>query len=274
MTARKKILASLVILAVLGWQIFRPRIPDPIFEGEHMSYWVGRSAGTESFTAQAAVRHAGTNAIPMLLRVMRAHDSGFRGRMIDIIEKLDLSDKQLKSLSLHWVSSDDHSRAVLGFEALGPAAKSAVPELLRIYNADTSRDSRIYILEALAAIGPAAKETKEIIPLLHSETSNADATMRWYAIDAMVQMRVESNTIMPELIKSLGDPAVNRFAVFTLGNLGPHGKSVVPRLLELRQSVRPQSNWMIPQIDKALQKIDPEAAANAGIEVTNANPQN
>jgi hypothetical protein len=273
MTARKRIFANILLLAAagaLGWQIFRPRIPDPIFEGKHLSYWVGRSAGTESFTAQAAVRDAGTNAIPMLLRLMRAHDSAFKVRLIDLTGKLEESDKQLRFLSLHLVSSDDHSRAVQGFEALGPAAKSAVPELLRIYNADQSPDSRIYILEALAGIGPAATETKETLPLLLSEATNTNSTMRPFALDALVQMRVEPNFIVPWLIESLDNPDLTGSAVVALRNLGPQAKSAVPRLIELRPDVRlHSSSSMLRLLDDAIRKIDPIAAENAGIEVTN-----
>src|SRR5581483_12210584 len=75
MTTRKKILASLLLLAVLSvmaWQIFRPRDPDPIYDGHPLSYWFeeghGAIAGNGAVWMQSelAVRHVGSNAIPRL----------------------------------------------------------------------------------------------------------------------------------------------------------------------------------------------------------------
>ncbi len=216
MTTRKKILATLLLLAVLGsvaWQIFRPREPDPIFEGQPLSYWLGRSARTESLTAQGAVRDAGTNAIPMLLRFMRAHDSPFKRKLIALAGKQDF-------VNSPFVSDDDHWRAVNGFEALGPAARSAVPELLRIYQTDPSPDSRFFVLMALSEIGPTAKET---VPLLISEAANSNARMRMQVTWELGRMRVQPEASVPVLLKSLNDPnrTVQRNAVEGLGNFGP-----------------------------------------------------
>jgi HEAT repeat protein len=270
MTSRTKILATrlpfvLAVLAVLGalaWQIFRPREPDPIFEGHRLSYWLGRCPRTESFTAQAAVRDAGTNAIPMLLRFMRAYNSAFKRKLIALAEKQNF-------MASHFVSDDDHWRVVNRFEALGPDGRCAVPELLRIYQKDPSPDSRIFIIMALSNIGPTAKET---IPLLISETANSNSHMRSQVILDLGRMRVQSELVVPVLLKSLSDPdrTVWWYAVQSLGNFGPQAKAAVPRLIELRQSLTGNRDlWLREKIERTLHKIDPIAAANAGIEVTN-----
>jgi HEAT repeat protein len=259
------VLAVLAVLGARAWQIFRSREPDPIFEGHRLDYWLGRCPYTESFTARAAVREAGTNAIPMLLRFMRAHNSAFKRKLIALAEKQNF-------MASPFVSDDDHWRVVNGFEALGPDGRSAVPELLRIYQEDSSPDSRIFIIMALSNIGPTVPET---IPLLISETANSNSHMRAQVILDLGRMGVQPELVVPVLLKSLSDPdrGVKWYAVQSLGDFGPQAKAAVPLLIELRQSLTGNRDlWLRERIDKTLQKIDPIAAANAVIQTTNASP--
>jgi len=65
------------LLAVVGWQVMRRQ--EPVYQGKPLSSWLIASATTGSPEAQeqanAAVRQVGTNALPTLLRMLRAKDS-------------------------------------------------------------------------------------------------------------------------------------------------------------------------------------------------------
>ena len=79
----------LVTLAgVMGWQGLRLR--EPVYQGRRLSDWLAvykmdGLAGVESWqvrveqqNADEAVRHAGTNALPLLLRMLRVTDSALK----------------------------------------------------------------------------------------------------------------------------------------------------------------------------------------------------
>jgi hypothetical protein len=273
MTARQKILASLVPLAVLGgvvWESLRSRIPDPICKGEHLSYWLAKYEPGVSFLgrdpAVPAIREAGTNAIPLLLHYISAHNSPFQRRMFRLMARQDLIKSSFVSDFYR------HYQAVQGFWALGPRGKSAVPELIRIYDSNFSASSQQAVLEVLWGIGPDAKDA---IPVLVHAVTNSDAGYRMLAARALGIIRVKPELIVPLLTVCLKDSDMDTrsVAVWALGNLGPPAKAAVPQLLKLRNATSgPPGEWAtnhLPAIDEALLKIDPTAAANAGIAVTN-----
>jgi hypothetical protein len=224
----------------------------------------------ESEKADAAIRQVGTNAIPLLLRRMRAHDSPFRARLVALAERTFL---------IKWpVESEDtqHFQAVRGFTALGPDGRYAVAELMQIYERNNAAKLKLSALKALHNMGPDASEA---IPLfLRTLTNSSPPFFRWLAIDALEHMDVQPEILVPVLIKSLSDSNLQvRFtAVERLGKFGPQARAAVPQLLELR--ARPPAvnrfngGWILTDavIDDALIKIDPAAAAKACIQLTNA----
>jgi HEAT repeat protein len=86
--------------------------------------------------------------------------------------------------------------AVFVLKRLGPAAKGAVPDLVRAMSKETELDVRREIFFALAAIGPGSEEA------------------------------------IPELIKALShtNPKVRNGASYALGKIGPAAKSALPTL--------------------------------------------
>jgi len=85
----------LVTLAgVIGWQGLRLR--EPVYQGRRLGDWLAAYkmdglAGVESWQvrveqqkADEAVRHAGTNALPVLLRMLRAKDSALKVKCVEL----------------------------------------------------------------------------------------------------------------------------------------------------------------------------------------------
>jgi HEAT repeat protein len=274
MTLRKKILAALLLLVVLSgvaWQIFRLLTPDPIYKGKPLSYWLsGKKISQDK--ANEAVREAGIQAIPLLLRMIRVNDSPFKRRWIALS----------RDYGFVWcplIPADVcHSQAEEGFKTLGSMGSNAVPELMRIYESNPSENTKLFVIMSLRDIGAVAQES---VPLLLRARTNTDYAMRVYVVQALARMRFQVETIVPALMSSLDDPEpyVRVQAVRSLGELGPQATAAIPRLLDLYKNVPPDAKVIVDEpvttrelIERALKKIDPAAAANAGIQTANGGP--
>ena len=183
-------LITLVGLAgVTEWQVLQAsRAREPVYQGKRLSAWLEAyrmhgMAGVETWQvrqeqqeADEAVRHAGTNALPTLLRMLRAHDSALKAGVIRLAER-----KHLASIKL-IPAEELNYRACWAFGVLRAKAQSAVPALLEIASQDLSGHSRYYALTALASIGPPAKEA---IPSLLALATNTDSAVRLCATNAL-----------------------------------------------------------------------------------------
>jgi hypothetical protein len=94
-------IALVVLLVVIGgvsaWQGLRER--EPVYKGKPLSVWLNAYrlhglAGVETWQvrveqqkADEAVRQAGTNALPTLLRMLQAKDSAFKVRLMNLAER-------------------------------------------------------------------------------------------------------------------------------------------------------------------------------------------
>ena len=141
MSKRLGILLAFLLLAVLGgayWQALRQ--PAPIYQGRPLTFWLkGFDIGYNdprkpSFDQSVeAVRQAGTNALPTLLRMLRTRDS-------DLKHSLTRLAKKQRLIKIDYVTADRQRwAATQGFEALGLYAKSAIPQLVEISQEETSR---------------------------------------------------------------------------------------------------------------------------------------
>src|SRR5438094_118239 len=103
----------------------RPR--EPVYDGQPVSYWVRGLASiqvTQSAASNKAFQHIGTNALPVLIKMIRAKDSKV---------KLWLRNLYYKQSLMHHhftLAEEDRIPAVLGFSGLGALAKPAVPALI------------------------------------------------------------------------------------------------------------------------------------------------
>ena len=224
---RKRLqIAIAVFLVVLSAGIIRQllHLKEPTYHHKRLSIWLQTYSpdNAESPEADEAVRAIGTNAIPILLDNLRAHDSTL---------KLNLA-----ALGMRFTpAATHHLRAERGFSALGNEASGAVPALTAIYTQNFSASARRAAGNALVEIGPAAKTA---IPALIKSATDTNSEVRAFAVYTLGRLALEPDIVNPVLIKSLHDPdrEVRYNAAFGLGAgafMGGDARSTVPALVEL-----------------------------------------
>ncbi len=253
----RTLMAVLVIAVVSGltWQVSRP--DELYYNGKPLREWLKDfSFGvSDSREAEDAVRHIGTNAIPTLLSMLRAKDSGLKIRFGKLFArqswiKIKITSAENKNLA-----------AAYAFGVLAADAKSAVPELIQIYEKNISTESQCATADALGAIGPAA--TNAISALLRGLKTTND-TVRWDTVWALGKIHGQPELVVPKLVKLLHDPnyRLRWAATERLSDFGTNARAAVPFLIEMLKNQNPYGRKLATN---ALKAIDPEAAAKAGV---------
>jgi hypothetical protein len=222
-TARKITLFALLALIVvgMGFYIFYPR--EPIYKGRPLSAWLERGDSAE---AREAMESAGTNAIPILLHMLRAGDFPVKLKLIALVHRLPFVK------SVYITAPERNQRAASAFGMLGANAGDAVPPLIRIYDEGASTNSICLTAFALGSIGPPAKAA--IHSLLRGVASR-DADIRKSAIRALGQIRSDPETVVPVLsTDGLKDSVelIRVDSVFALENFGTNARSAIPALTD------------------------------------------
>jgi hypothetical protein len=178
---RKALLSSLIPLGAGGLVLpavllLQPR--EPVYAGESLSYWMAHyyrgMVGAQQFvspSAREAIREAGTNAVPFLVKWMKLPGRGS-------------SDLNLNE----W--------ARRGFEVLGPTAKAAVPDLIALLGKRGDYPSL-----ALAAIG------HDAIPAITNVlATNRDSRIQFAAYQTLSYMGTNAESALPCLLVCLRRP--------------------------------------------------------------------
>jgi hypothetical protein len=156
MRTRFRIILTLVVvtalLAALARQVLRPH--QPTYQGKTFNTWLDQYSNSTTLksrdTAQAAIQKIGTNAVPILLKMIRTHDSAFECTSIKLLRKQSV-------IPLHWrTDTECHTQACLGFRLLGLNAKSAVPDLTDLITTAPDPAIRASAARALNFIVPQA----------------------------------------------------------------------------------------------------------------------
>ena len=195
---KSRLLTALVVAGLFGVValIYLTRPHEPVYNGQPVSYWV-RGLGSKHVTHNAAsnkaFHHIGTNALPVLIKMLRTKDSKIKLWLMDLYYK--------QSLVRHHftVAEADRTSAFLGFSELGPLAKPAVPALIDLLaDEEISEDAA----RALAAIGSEAVE-----PLI-SALTNRNPKIRFGAIAALGGMGSDARQAVPALSHCLRDEQI------------------------------------------------------------------
>jgi tetratricopeptide (TPR) repeat protein len=152
---------ALLFVVIAGWIYLALPAKEPFHNGKPLSYWLMRYEGLVGQTGEdgddpevrecrEAIRQIGTNAIPLLLQMLRAKDSALKSKFMDLVERQDY-------IRFHFApAAEQNFRAVQGFWCLNDLATNSIPALVQIYTHAPSPLSKDSADSALKGIYPAS----------------------------------------------------------------------------------------------------------------------
>ena len=248
--------AFAALVGVLGWETLRLREPEPLVDGRPLTSWLDNNGSPEAERqASRAVERAGTNAIPTLLRMLRQRDSALKRKLMEWAQRQSFVRIPYRPA---WVRNEE---AFAAFMVLGARAESAEPALTAIYEQGISWQSQVATVRSLGRIGPAAKAA---IPVLLRAATNSHFLVRAESLGALVRVQAEPEAMVPVLTRALHDPngTVRFVACNSLADLRGDARPAVPVLVK---SLGDPDGEVQLATARALGLIDPEAAARAGV---------
>jgi hypothetical protein len=265
MRKRYRIALAILLVAVVGvvgWMTFSFR--EPMYRGKGLSKWLEGYAAQPSSVppverpewqqADRAVRHLGTNAIPTLLRVLRAKDAPWKLTLLRLAAM-----QGLIRIPYRTSAPELNVLGAMAFASLRGTASNSVPALVQIYKENRSKESRNAVVIALSNIGPAAGRA---VPCLLDAAVDSDYSIRFNALIALGEIHAQPELVVPVLVTALRNRDESRVAAeAALGDFGAAAKAAVPSLVELLNDELPPRNFAA----EALKRIDSEAAAQAGV---------
>ena len=193
--------AALVFASLGGWFLFLGGPPEPTYRGKRLSTWLDDLHATPggqvvlSDEAVAAVQAIGPKAIPTFLFWMRSPDSVIQRDAKTVIEW---------RLKLPWripTNHDKRVRAMYGFRALGPAARSAFPSIVAIALGSADEWQRCDATNILT------NSDADTMRLLARGLQSPDPEVRLRAVEALSRLRIAPDEVeLPALEGAQNDP--------------------------------------------------------------------
>ena len=164
---------AILLVAVLVFWLVRPG--EPSHQGRKLSGWLvdfsaqvnditdPRNAALRCESAKRAIKEIGAKAIPSLLKWLQATPSPLKERLNLLLAKQNLI--RFRFEKFEWTQS----KALSGFQILGPDAAPAIPALMRLMQ-------------------------------------SSDANLQHRALDSLFFIDHEEKAALPELLQLLHDP--------------------------------------------------------------------
>ena len=174
---------AVILIAAVGavvGPLLRPQ--EPRYQGRPLHVWLADfdlSGRGNPEKATEAVRAIGTNALPLLSRMIGAKDRAWQKAVMALNAKQSLIQINLTEAGII------RFRAVEGYRALGSEAKESVPTLIQLMNSERNAEVRADVATALGWIGADAKAA---IPAISKATQDPNATLRSSAIAALANI--------------------------------------------------------------------------------------
>jgi hypothetical protein len=264
-SGRRIVLVAGAILAsvFLAWMFSTKR--EPVYQGKSLTTWLHQYHTNRwplDKEAEAAIRHFGTNASPVLLQLMSTRESAVTLKLLAIVPKKLQAQFQGPTVNdyVHKVSGCRRVGAA-GFMTLGEQARPTVPNLIALLD-DKNKDVRYLAVFALRCLGPVARDA---LPALTNCLSDPEFAVRDDAVMALGTMRAEPERVVPLIIAFLekyrSDHILSRDAIYSLMQFKADAKPAIPILLSFldNQNAEVQSAAAM-----AIREIAPETAAKAG----------
>jgi hypothetical protein len=288
------LVASAVAMAV--W-LMREGAPDePVYKGQALREWLREfdhpQDNTNYLAAREAILQMGTNVLPHLERYLRYEDWRYHRQWIRLKARLGILRGPVD------YQSDWRKRAAKACGQFGEAGAPAFPAMMEAAHTRGAEDD---VTRSLSWMLP--KSAPVLTNLLSSPNPNTryraadalatapshppvevmartallnalrdrDKGLRVSAADALGVLGTSTrlsreylDAVIPALTEALSDPhpSVRGNAATSLGNFGTNARMAVPQLLKLLQDT---DRYPRERSAQMLRKIDPEAAAKAGV---------
>ena len=145
-------LATATVLGGVVWLAFPEAEREPVYDGKPLDVWLlGYRSPEPDYRARAVeiAHELGTNAMPTLLRMLRAHDPPIKRYIMEFVQ-------ERSSYRIHYVSSEIRNCAAANAcEDLGEKAKPCVPALVELLKSD-DKTVRAIASAALKRVDPEA----------------------------------------------------------------------------------------------------------------------
>src|SRR5438552_346415 len=201
---RKCVLFVLVGLMGAGLVVALRPSGEPVYGGKRLSEWVLRYArgmyvsNRRQFERGDPIGQIGTSAIPYLLQWIEYEPPAWKSKLYDAVGST------LAKVNVGWEREDQREvladGAANAFGALGPGAKSAIPELARIAKNHRAPQSATRAVTALGYLGKDA-----LAPLLAVVTNQQAGKLRGFAAVSLKELGTNALPAVPILIQCLGD---------------------------------------------------------------------
>ncbi|MDB6053080.1 MAG: putative lyase [Verrucomicrobiales bacterium] len=262
----------------------------PWYHGRTLNSWLleygeGPRNYRESPKADEALRHIGAAAVPHLLSLL--HSTNFHTNY-HLIRKVTVTSPPFVTWSNHyqadysvhtpladWIGkrtpfrvtrmivppSWDHWKAFVAFQSLGPAGKSAIPELLKLANNPTTTLNwrRFGDFNDLEEIAKSAMNSGSYVAPSESNSPGFDGPARslnLYLVDgeiAMTALGAIGADAIPALLEMLADPnpVLQVRAQTALGMMGAAAEPAIPVLIQMAETEVPgQAIYVLGRIGK------------------------
>jgi len=293
------------VAAVLFFVMSQPRRgSQPVYQGKTLRQWMAvrrmidpTNPGLptpELASAIDAVRQMGTNALPFLMDDLRARDALIWKKIPTTVYVKFRFIRRIRSMggTGAW---ERHQQAVYFLSAMGPLARSALPEIAKCLAHPDTAEGAVDILNFYAS-NRQMSPSPDVTTALLKAMINGDRIVRSRAANTLDLLGVNADEAMPALLRALRDPApevrgsaaaalhyrvqapvivpalvgvlddpdhyVRRWTVWRLGTFGSNAAPAVPKivgcLIDVDVEVRTEAT-------NALKLIDLEAANAAGV---------
>lgn len=223
----------------------------PYYQGKSLHSWLENyhnfpDGSRDCLEADAAIRHFGKQAIPLLTRWIACTDSPLQTKLCDLSK--DLVPKKWQP----YTANDRQGLAACGFLALGTNGAAAIPNLIAAL--DSAPDDSVFST-AFFAIGP------QSIPALTNAMANSNLHRRFVAVCVVSYFPLQEprmisrnlagdnwlkNTSVDESVTSAllrtmqdEDPGVRAQAAWALRRYGMGSPAVISSLIAMLQDQSP-----------------------------------